>query len=30
MNGMDENESMKLTEEMEQELCDGKGGDEDE
>jgi len=27
---MDENESMKLTEEMEQELCDGKGGDEDE
>jgi len=27
---MNENESMELTEEMEQELCDGKGGDDDE
>lgn len=30
LNGMNENESMELTEEMEQELCDGKGGDDDE
>jgi len=27
---MNENESIELTEDMEQELCDGKGGDEDE
>lgn len=27
---MNEKESIELTEDMEQELCDGKGGDEDE
>lgn len=30
LNGMNENESMELTEEMEQELSSGKGGDDDE
>lgn len=30
LNGMNENESAVLTEEMEQELSSGKGGDDDE